>query len=164
MITDVNLLIEKFNNLEALLFEYAGLTANLSSADIELTEETEAIFEKREKLIEKMKSVTPQIDELIEKQTTEKAVDIRKMFAGQTVLSDFAEDEKAVQAKIITLRSLQSDILSKDSDNKIKFKRKYDEIRIELENLQKDKKKLNFYQNVNAPTDEKIGAKFDNSL
>ncbi|MCL1822821.1 MAG: hypothetical protein FWG44_01335 [Oscillospiraceae bacterium] len=148
MITDINLLIEKFGKLEALLTRYGELTARLSSTDAELVDETETIFTEREEMIQKMKLLNPQITEIIDKQTPEKAAAIRKMLLGETVVSDFADDEKAVQASIISLRSLQSDIINKDNSNQTRFKRKYDEVREELENMQKDKKKINFVQNV----------------
>ena len=159
MIVDVGLLIEKFDSLEDILSRYGRLTNRLSAADIELIEETGSIFEERERLIEEMKVIKPQISELINRQTPDKAAAIRKMLDGETIMSDFSEDEKAVQVKVINLRSLQSDIVQKDGGNKIRFKRKYDEIREQLENLQKDKKKLNFYQG--ARLDIK-GSQFDN--
>ncbi|MCL2077459.1 MAG: hypothetical protein FWH08_03520 [Oscillospiraceae bacterium] len=159
MIVDVGLLIEKFDNLEDILSKYGKLTNRLSVADLELTDKTDVIFEEREKLIEQMRVIKPQITELINKQSTDKAEAIRKMLTGETVMADFSDDEKAVQTKVINLRSLQCDIVRKDDENKIRFKRKYDEIRGELENLQKDKKKLNFYHN--AKVDVK-GSAFDN--
>jgi len=148
MITDVNLLVEKFDALEALLSCYSELTNRLSAADIESIDEADAILGERDGLIGKMKEIRPRITELIDKQTPEKAAIIRKMLIGETVMTDFSDDEKTIQAKAITLRSLQSDIMQKENGNRMRFKRKYDEVRGELEDLQKDKKKLNFYQNA----------------
>jgi len=158
MITQVDLLIEMFDNLEGLLFEYNQLTGRLSSADTENTGETQAIIEQREKLIDRMKKVKPEITRLINSQTPDKAEAIRKMMAGETVMSDFSDDEKAVQVKVTNLLSIQTDIVKKDIDAQTRFKRKYDEIRGELEDLQKGKKRINFYQN--AKTDEK-GTSYD---
>jgi hypothetical protein len=160
MITDVNLLAGKFDELEALLSTYSELTNRLSAADIESIDEADAILNEREGLIGKMKAVQPQITELINKQTPEKAAAIRKMLTGDTIMADFSDDEKVIQAKAINLRSLQSDIMQKENSNRMRFKRKYDEIRGELEELQKDKKKLNFYQNAIVSDPEDSGVTF----
>jgi len=159
MIIEVGLLMERFNHLESLLSDFGKLSGQLSSADLELTDETQEILDARDKIIKDINELRPLITELIDKQPPEKAAVIRKMLIGETVLSDFSDDEKAVQGKIINLRSLQSDIMQKECGNRLRFQRKHAEIREELENLQREKKKLNFYQNT--AVSEK-GAKFDN--
>jgi len=161
MIIAVDLLMEKFNHLESLLVSFGELSGRLSSSDLELTDETQVILDEREKIIGEINTLRPQITEIIDKQQPDKASAIRKMLTGETVLADFSEDEKAVQGKIINLRSIQSDIMQKECGNRMRFRRKYDEIRGELENLQREKKKLNFYQNNKV--NEK-GAKFDNQM
>jgi len=162
MIVEVNALLEKFNTLENLLVSFDELSARLSSSDLELVDETQLILNEREKVIDSIKALNPEIIELIDEQTPEKAVAIRKMLTGETVMSDFSADEKAVQMKIIGIRSLQSEIMQKEQSNKTKFKRKYDEVREELENLQREKKKLTFYQQNAKLNNKGTGVKYDN--
>jgi hypothetical protein len=146
MITEVGLLLEKFDNLESLLFDFGELSGKLSSADLELVDETQVILTERENIITQIKVLKPEITDIIDKQSPEKAAAIRKMLIGEMIMADFTEDEKAVQGKIISIRSLQSEILRKEAGNQVRYKRKYDEVRGELQNLQQEKKKLNFYQ------------------
>jgi hypothetical protein len=146
MIVDVKLLVEKFDNLESLLFDFDMLSGKLSSADLEAVDETQSILDEREKIITQIKTLKPEITDIIDRQTAEKAAAIRKMLVGETAAVNFSEDERAVQVKIINLRSLQSEIMQKEAGNQIRYKLKYDEVRGELENLQKEKKKINFYQ------------------
>ncbi|MDR2558995.1 MAG: hypothetical protein LBC86_05565 [Oscillospiraceae bacterium] len=159
MIAEVSLLLEKFDNLENLLFDFGELSGQLSSADLELIDETQIILNARENIITQIKILKPEITEIIDKQSTEKAASIRKMLIGETVMADFSEDEKAVQVKIINIRSLQNEIMKKEVGNQMRYKRKYEEVRGELENLQKEKKKLNFYQQTTRVADGGTGRK-----
>jgi hypothetical protein len=159
MITNTASLIEKLERLENLLSEYSALTGGLSAADLEAVEQTDELLAGRERIIAQVKLLTPEIAEIIDSQPPEKAAMLRKMLNGEAVMANFTEQEKIIQTKIITLRSLQSDILKSDDSNRMRFKRKYDEVREELENLQKEKKKLNFYHSVKS--DDK-GAEFEN--
>ena len=159
MIVEKDLLIEKFDYLERLLDEYSALTGGLSAADLEVVEETDAILAAREKIIAQTKLLTPEITEIIEKQAPETAAMLGKMLNGDAIMANMSEDEKELRAKIINLRSLLGDIARLDEGNRIRFKRKYDEVREELENLQREKKKLNFYHS--ATTSDK-GSEFSN--
>ncbi|MCL2696764.1 MAG: hypothetical protein FWE74_01630 [Oscillospiraceae bacterium] len=163
MIADVNLLLEKFDNLENLLSDFKELSGRLSSADLEFVEDTQIILDEREEIITQIKILKPEITEIIDKQAPEKAAAIRKMLTGETVMTDFFEDEKSVQVKIINLRSLQSEIMQNEVGNRMRYKRKYDEVRGELENLQREKKKLNFYQTTRVADGGKAekGRQFD---
>jgi hypothetical protein len=127
MIADVGLLTEKFNNLEILLSDYNALSGRLSAADLELVDETQLILNEREGVITKIK-------ELISEEIT----------------ADYTGDDKDLQKKIANLCLIQSEIMKREADNKERYKRKYDEVRGELENLQKEKKKLNFYQTTRS--------------
>jgi hypothetical protein len=158
MVVEMDLLLEEFDNLESLLAAYNELSGQLLAADFEFTDETDHILEEREELITQMKEVNILIAGLLDKQPPETADTMIKMLAGENVMSGFEGEEKAVRAKILSLRSLQSEIVQKENVSRIKFNRKYEEVREELENLQKEKKKLNFYQN--AKLDVK-GSTFD---
>ncbi|MCL2019063.1 MAG: hypothetical protein FWG70_04815 [Oscillospiraceae bacterium] len=161
MIAEATLLMEKFNILEKHLSDFLLLSGRLSSSDLELVDETQVIFDERERIIREIKSLRPQITDIIDSQTPEKASMIRKMLVGETVMVDFTEDEKMLQGKIISIRSIQSDIMKSEAGNKMRFRVKYGEVRTELEDLQREKKKITFYQN--ARVDEK-GAEFDNQM
>ncbi|MDR2532168.1 MAG: hypothetical protein LBC82_04925 [Oscillospiraceae bacterium] len=159
MVVAVDLLMEKFNHLEDLLSDFGRLSGRLSSADFELVDETQGILDEREKIIGQIKIIQSQITEILEKQPPAQAAKIRKMLTGENVTADYSEDEKNIQVKIIGIHSLQSDIMQKESGTRIRFKKKYDDVRSELEELQKEKKKLNFYQNARV---EVKGDAFDN--
>lgn len=159
MIKDKILLLEKLDRLEELLAEFNELSGGLSAADLEIVEEADELLAAREKLIVQMKTLTPEVAEIVGRQSPEKTTILGKMLNGEAVMAEFTEDEKELQSKIINIRSLQSDILKSDESNRMRFKRKYDEVREELENLQKEKKKLNFYQT--AATSERV-SKFEN--
>jgi hypothetical protein len=161
MIIEVNLLTGKLDGLENLLVDFNELSARLAASDLEFVDETQIILNEREKVIDSIKVLQPEIIDLIDRQPPEKAAAIRKMLVGETVMSDFSEDEKAVQGKIISIRSLQSEIMQKEHTNNQRFKRKYDEAREELQNLQKEKKKLTFYQQSAKFGSTGKGVKYD---
>ncbi|MCL2637822.1 MAG: hypothetical protein FWD48_05560 [Oscillospiraceae bacterium] len=146
MIISVDLLAEKLGSLESLLFDFNALSERLSTADLELVDETQLVLDERENIITQIKTLKPEITELIDKQTPEKAATIRKMLVGEKVTDKFLGEEEIIQVKIINLRLIQGEIMQKEVGNQLRYKRKYDEVRGELENLQREKKKLDFYQ------------------
>lgn len=162
MIVDLDLLVEKLAALEELLVEYSIITGRLASADIEALEEAEEPLEEREQLIMQMKLLEPEITEIISRQTPEIAESVRKMMAGETVMTGFSEDEKVLQGRIIRLLSVQNTLIETEKDIRTRFKSKYDEVRDELEKLNEEKKKISFYQNIAGEAGEqKLGSTFD---
>lgn len=141
-------ILDRFDELKRLLEEYSALSNRLVNADVEETAEASAIFADREALIGAMSEIKVGIDGLIEQQQPQKAALIRKMMNGDVTAGHFSDDERAIQGKVLDLRSLQSEILLKDERYRRRFQEKYDEIRDNLLELQKDKKKINFYNNA----------------
>lgn len=150
MIREIETLTNKLKNLEELLIQYDSLTNLLLSVNLEETAEIDVLFIKRGEIINNITVLRNEITMLINIQTEENAVNIRKMLSGQTSVSNasLSGEEKLLHGKIIDIRSLQIDILKKDEEIAFRFKLKREEIRSALADLQQEKKKINFYSNA----------------
>jgi hypothetical protein len=160
MIIDNNLLLEKLDSLETLLTDFKVFTGELSAVDLETVEETDSILAKRGRIIAEMNVITPEIAEIIAKQTPEQEEMLKNMLNGETIIKSFTEEENAIQTRIISIRSLQSEIMKSEDSNRMKFKRKYDEVRDELEKLKEEKKRIDYYQSAKVGGPEAVSKDF----
>ncbi|MDR1754440.1 MAG: hypothetical protein LBR74_05980 [Eubacterium sp.] len=147
MIKNLDFLIIKLDELEALFLKYMELTNRLSGNDVEDIDENNVLIEKRQAIIDNMERLSPEIAEIIGRLDDKDKAIVQSMLKGENIFGNVSSDENLIYAKILNLKSLQGDILKKDKINSVRFMNKYNEVKGALSEIKDDKKKIDFYNN-----------------
>lgn len=146
--------------LSDLLTEYEKQTDLLCSVDPTDDDEFNLIVIKRERIIDLIKELKPELSTAVEVQDEEDRKLIKRMLNGEAITTEIPKKLRGIQESVINVLSQQRSILEKDEIVRRRCKVRYDEIKDSLEELKQDKKRIDFYSTAKV---KGLGGKLDSN-
>lgn len=151
-------MIELLDKLMTAMKKYEKQTDRMVSGELEIIQE---VIVARNETMEELTDIKSQLVTLVESQPTTERDMLRELFNGRTVNVPMTPTLTEIQLKVRSLNNTQQSILDKDKMISGRVREKFEDIRKELEELNKTKKKINYY---NAAGYSGIGRSLDKNL
>lgn len=155
-----NRIIEVMGEIGGLIESYSADTSEILTTDIDET--LEDIIARREKTLAEIGEKRAEIDRLREECTPEESGVIHKIITNGHIPLGISRELREIHKAAVKMRSVYISAAEKDKQAALRVDARVKELRTQLEALQDDKKKIDFYSN-NKLTDNK-GGSFDSHL
>lgn len=151
--------IEEMNTL----FERCiGVTNRLFYLDVESTvEELNSTVEERGEIISALTKQKQALNESIEKLPENEQETLRSIISGGFNANHIPEELKEIRSAAINMQSLYSQVVEGDKRANERVRAVRSELKDKLESLNQDKKRLDYYSNMNYGGKQKTGGSFD---
>lgn len=151
--------IEEMNTL----FERCiGVTNRLFYLDVESTvEELNSTVEERGEIINALTKQKQVLNESIERLPENEQETLRSIINGGFNANHIPEELREIRSAAINMQSLYSQVMEGDKRANERVRAVRSELKDKLESLNQDKKRLDYYSNMNYGGKQKTGGSFD---
>lgn len=156
--TDSIAMLSLLDKLIEAMTEYERKTDGMITGDLQIIQN---VLMDRNDVIERMKSIKGEIIALIGVQNLQDKTLLKAMLNDKQVPEHMSSDQRQMQMKMKQLHNIKLSIENKDRKITTYVQQRFEDVKAELASLQKDKKKIDYYNSVGK---NGKGRSFDSKL
>lgn len=153
-------ILANISETKAAMLRYDEKTSAILTTDIDET--LEQLLSEREDILGQLSGLRSELDALKGECSPEESDYIKKLFSGQHVTLAISPELKDIRKAVVELKSVHHAVQEKDKQAAKRVDARVQELRARLEELNDDKRRLDFYSQQQSGT--KKGGSFDSSL